>query len=86
MARQADAILFGPEAVSAGAADSYWDEVEVTSAALLSSLGRFDRWKARVNLASFGVSDRIEGEFARLKRHATSAGARFRLWLGRVTG
>jgi len=86
MARQADTILFGPEVVTPDSADSYWGEVDATSAALLSSLSRFDRWKARVNITSFGVGDRVEAEVTRVKRTVKSADAWVRRWLGRTTG
>ena len=85
MARRTDGILFGPDGISEEAADAYWSDVDATSASLLASLGTVDRWKARVNLTSFGVGDWLEArsrqalEWGRLGVVAT------RRWIGRIT-
>ncbi len=53
VAESADTLIFGPQQVSAPAAATYWDQVEVTRTGLLGSLSRFERWQARVSLSSF---------------------------------
>lgn len=60
VAREADTILFGAAEVDSTKSDAFWGDVDVTTEALLASLSRVDRWKARVNLTSFGLGDHID--------------------------
>jgi hypothetical protein len=52
LARRADSLVFGPTSVDDSVSAAYWDEVELTRRAMLSPLGRFERWKALVNPSS----------------------------------
>ncbi|MCU1498143.1 MAG: hypothetical protein JWM47_2096 [Acidimicrobiales bacterium] len=52
LAQTADAVIFGPEAVTEAAAAAYWSEVNIARAAMLGPFSRFARWKALVNPSS----------------------------------
>jgi hypothetical protein len=52
LARTADGLVFGPSPLDEASAERYWQQVDVTRAAMLASTGRFDRWKAVLNPSS----------------------------------
>lgn len=56
LAKHADAVVFGPGAVSESQVVGYWDEVDATRVAMLSDLSRLGRWKALVSLSSLRSS------------------------------
>ncbi|MCL2482090.1 MAG: transglutaminaseTgpA domain-containing protein [Propionibacteriaceae bacterium] len=53
MAQRANHAVFGPAVLSAPIVQAFWDDVRGTRKALLASLGRVRRWRARLSVRSF---------------------------------
>ena len=69
-AKTGDTLLFGPGEPNDGQAETYWSDVDATSAAVLASLRPFDRWKAHVNVTSFGIGEWVDAGAAWIRARA----------------
>jgi hypothetical protein len=58
LARRADALIFGPGVPDDQRVTNYWNEVDATRSAMVSDLGRLQRWKVLVSLSSLRSAGR----------------------------
>jgi hypothetical protein len=68
VARRADTALFGAGSLGPDDAEGFWSDIDVTSSALLAGLSPWERWKARVNLTSFGLGEKADRSMALVRR------------------
>jgi len=68
VARRADRALFGAGSLESDDAEGFWSDIDVTSSALLAGLSPWERWKARVNLTSFGLGEKADRAMALVRR------------------